>query len=155
MLAYDAGKNFVSREFKLHAKSIGVLTKSVPVEVHNSIGLVERYHGPLRRIYQIITIEAPDLSKDAALQMAFKALNDTVRLNGLIPTLLVFSAYLRMADDDAPSPTVIQRATALQKAMQEVRKLRAKQQINDALNTRNGPNISAVHDLPLNSKVLV
>jgi hypothetical protein len=86
---------------------------------------------------------------------AYEALNDTAGPNGLIPTLLVFGAYLRIADDDAPSLTVIQRATTLQKAMQEVRKLRAKQQINDALNTRNGPNISAVYDLLLNSKVLI
>jgi hypothetical protein len=107
MLAYDASKNFISKEFKLHAKSISILTKSVPIKAYNSIGLVERYYRPLRRIYYIITTEAPDLSKDAALQIAFKALNDTAGPNSLIPTLLIFSTYPRMTDDDALSPTVI------------------------------------------------
>jgi len=88
--------------------------------------MVERYYGPLRRIYYIITIELPDISKDIALQIAFKAINDSVGPNGLIPTLLVFGAYLRIVESDAPNPIVIQRAAALKKAMEEVKKLRAK-----------------------------
>jgi hypothetical protein len=39
--------------------------------------------------------------------------------------------------------------------MAEVVKLRAKQAINSALHHRNGPDTTLVHDLPLNSKVLV
>ena len=70
--------------------------------------MVERYHGPLRRIYHIITAELLDISKDMALQMAFKAINDSAGPDGLIPTLLVFGAYLRMVEFDAPNPTVTQ-----------------------------------------------
>ena len=39
--------------------------------------------------------------------------------------------------------------------MAEVQKLRAKRQVNDALYTRNGPNTLNIHELPLNSDVLV
>ncbi len=39
--------------------------------------------------------------------------------------------------------------------MGEVKKIRAERQVADALNTRNGPNTAAVHDLPLNAQVLV
>jgi len=39
--------------------------------------------------------------------MAFKAINDSAGLNGLISTLLVFGAYPRMVKSDAPNPTVI------------------------------------------------
>jgi len=39
--------------------------------------------------------------------MAFKAINDSVGPNGLIPTLLVFGAYLYMVESDVPNPTVI------------------------------------------------
>ena len=60
-----------------------------------------------------------------------------------------------MAESDALSPTVVQRAAALRKAIDEVKKLRANRQIRDALNTRNGPKVDAVHDLLLNSPVLV
>ena len=39
--------------------------------------------------------------------------------------------------------------------MAEIVKLWAKQTVNSALHRRNGPNTTLVHDLPLNSKVLV
>ena len=57
--------------------------------------------------------------------MAFKAFNNTASLNGLVPILLIFSAYPRMAELDAPSPTVIQRVNAVKKAMAEIYKLYA------------------------------
>jgi hypothetical protein len=155
IITHDAGKNFVSKEFKQYATIFGTATRSVPVEAHNSVGMVERYHGPLRRIYHIITAELPDISKDMALQMAFKAINDSAGPDGLIPTLLVFGAYPRMVESDAPNPTVAQRAAALKKAMEEVKKLRAERQVADALNMRNGPKTTAIHNLPLNSPVLV
>jgi hypothetical protein len=60
-----------------------------------------------------------------------------------------------MAELDAPSATVTQRAAALKKAMNEVQKIRAERQVATALNMRNGPNTTAVYGLPLNSPVLV
>ena len=39
--------------------------------------------------------------------------------------------------------------------MEEVKKIRAKHQVADALNIRNGPNTTTIYDLPLNSLVLV
>jgi hypothetical protein len=59
------------------------------------------------------------------LQIAFKAINDTAGPDGLVPTLLVFGAYPRMVESDAPSITVTQRAIVIKKAMVEVQKLRA------------------------------
>jgi hypothetical protein len=90
-----------------------------------------------------------------ALQMTFKAINDTAGLDGLVPILLVYGALPRMVEYDAPSLTVTQRSAALKKAMLEIQKLRAKRQVTDALNTRNGPSTTDIHDLTLNSDVLV
>jgi hypothetical protein len=87
--------------------------------------------------------------------MAFKALNNTTGPDGLVPTLLVFSAYLQMAKLDALSPLITQWANAIKKAIIEIRKLCAEQQVVDALNMRNGPRMDAVYNLPLNSLVLV
>ena len=79
----------------------------MPIEAHNLVEIVKRYYGPLRRIYHIIITELPDISKDIALQMAFKAINDFVGPNGLIPTLLVFGAYLCIIKSDVPNFIVI------------------------------------------------
>jgi hypothetical protein len=87
--------------------------------------------------------------------MAFKAINDSTGPNGLIPTLLVFRAYLYIVESDAPNPIVVKRAAALKKAMEEVKKLRAERQVVDALNMRNGPKTTIIYNLPLNSPVLV
>jgi len=78
----------------------------VLVEAYNLIRIVKRYHSPLWRVYQIITVEIPNINKDTALQMAFKAINNSIGPNGLVPTLLVFGAYPRITNLDAPSPIV-------------------------------------------------
>jgi hypothetical protein len=68
------------------------------------------------------------------LQMAFKALNNTIGPNGLVSTLLVFSVYPQMIKLDAPSPTVAQRANVVKKAIAEICKLHVEQQVANALN---------------------
>jgi hypothetical protein len=154
-LITDAGKQFTSKEFSQHAGTMGIKVKIVPVEAHNSVGIVERYHGPVRRAYLVISTEIQGISKDMALQMAFKAVNDTAGPDGLVPTLLVYGALPRMVEYDAPSPSVAQRSAALKKAMSEIQKLRAKRLVTEALSARNGPSTTDIHDLALNSDVLV
>ena len=60
------------------------------------MGIVERYYRLIRRAYSIIIAKIPSISKDMALQMAFKAINDIVGPNRLVPTLLVYSDYLQI-----------------------------------------------------------
>ena len=40
--------------------------------------------------------------------MAVKAINDTASPNGLVPTLLVYSAYLRISKLDPPAPSIME-----------------------------------------------
>jgi hypothetical protein len=134
---------------------MGTKVKIVPVEAHNSVGIVERYYGLVRRAYLIIVAEIKGISKEMALQMAFKALNDTAGISGIVPTLLVYGALPRLSEYDAPAPTVSQRSMALKKATAEIQKLRVKRQVEDALNARNGPSTNDIHELALNSDVLV
>jgi hypothetical protein len=57
----------MSKEFKQYAIILGTTTRSVPVEAHNSVRMVERYYGPLYCIYYIIIAELLDIDKDMAL----------------------------------------------------------------------------------------
>ncbi len=50
----------------------------MPVKAYNSIGIIKRYYRLIRCAYLIITAEIPDISKDMALQMAFKAINNII-----------------------------------------------------------------------------
>jgi hypothetical protein len=57
--------------------------------------------------------------------MAFKAINNSISPNSLIPTLLVFRAYLYIVKSNTPNPIIIKQVAALKKATEEVKKLRA------------------------------
>ena len=135
---------------------MAIKVKEVPVEAHNSIGKIERYHQPLRRVYEIIQEELQDkTSSEIVLQMAVKAVNDSAGPDGIVPTLLVFGAYPRMIQDSAPSPLVTQRAEAIHKTIKEIRRLHAERQVRDALAMRNGPNTKIILNLPIQSDVRV
>ena len=45
--------------------------------------------------------------------MAVKAINNTASPNGLVPTLLVYRAYLRISKLDPPTPSIIDQAAII------------------------------------------
>jgi hypothetical protein len=100
-------------------------------------------------------LQGSGTTKELNLQMTVKAVNDTAGPDGLVLTLLVFGAYPRISTLDPPAPTITQQATAVRKAMAEIAKIRAEKQVNNALNQRNGLSVEAIHNLPLNSDVLI
>jgi len=87
--------------------------------------------------------------------MAVKAVNDTTGPDGLVSILLIYRAYLRINNLDPSTPSIIDRAVIIRKAMAEIVKLRAKQTVNSALYHCNGLDTTLIHDLPLNSEVLI
>jgi hypothetical protein len=38
-----------------NARILAIEIEKVPIEAHNSIGKIERYHGPLKRAFEVIT----------------------------------------------------------------------------------------------------
>ena len=127
----------------------------MPVKAHNSVKIVKHYYGPLCCIYYIIITELLDIGKDIALQMAFKAINNSIGPNNLIPTLLIFKAYPYIVESNIPNSIVVKQAAALKKAIEEIKKLKTKRQITDTLNMRNRPKTTVIYDLLLNSPILV
>jgi hypothetical protein len=132
-----------------------IIVKIVSVEAHHSIEIMKRYHESLRRIYSIISAEISKLDSELALQMTFKIINDSIELNDLISTLLVFDVYSRMIEMNVSSSIITQRAIVMKKTMNEMRKFNAIRQMNDVLNIQNESFIILIHDLSLNSLVLI
>ena len=58
--------------------------------------------------------------------MAVKAINNIVSFNGLVPTLLVYRAYLKIGKLDPFTPSITKQAAAIWKAIAEIVKLWAK-----------------------------
>ncbi|KAK6218082.1 hypothetical protein QIS74_02513 [Colletotrichum tabaci] len=151
----DAGRNFVASEFRQEAEAMACGLKIIPVEAHHSIGKVERYHAMLRRAYNVIRRDCPEMTKESILQSALKAINDTAGPDGVVPTLLVFGAYPRLTHDSPPSPDIVQRAAAVRKASEAIKKLHATRKVNDALAARTGPDTSALKVAEIGSLVRV
>jgi hypothetical protein len=55
--------------------------------------------------------------------MAVKAVNDTASPDGLVPTLLVYGAYLRISNLDPPALSIMEQAAVIWKAIAEIVKL--------------------------------
>jgi hypothetical protein len=127
----------------------------VPVKAHNRISKVKQYHGLLQQAYKILSNKLLSANKKAILQMTIKAINNSARPDSIVPTLLVFGAYLCITRDSPPSPSITEQAEAIHKAMKEVRRLYAEQQVNNALAIKNRPNTKPVLTLPLQSDVQV
>ncbi len=134
---------------------MSIKVKIVSIKSHHSIEMIERYHDSLCRVYAIIVFEILDIDSNSILQMTFKALNDSIDLNDLVSILLVFDAYSRMIEMNVSFSTITQRSIAMRKAMKKVCKTITFRQINDALNMRNDSNTILIHDLLLNSLVLM
>ncbi|OHW99656.1 transposase [Colletotrichum incanum] len=88
----NAGRNFASDEFYCEAQAMAIDVKIVPVKAYYSIRKVKRSYVMVRRAYDIIRANCPAISKDAALQAALKAVNNTAGPDGIVLTLLVFGA---------------------------------------------------------------
>ena len=113
----------------------------------------------LKRIYKMIMKNLASIkikiSKKLNLQMIVKTINDIAKANGLVSTLLIFDAYSRMHHLDLSAPNITQRAAAITKAMKKMKKMIVEKQIRNALNIRNESIINHIHDLSLNSEVLI
>lgn len=133
-----------------------IQTKSFPVESAYSMTIVERYHAPIRRAFNIFCKEAPDIEQSDDLQMAVKAIDDSAGLDGLVPALSVFDALSWLGlSSDRPASSKFQRVLALWKAKSAMSEHFATRQGRDALRTRNGPNITEIHQAPTGYLVLV
>jgi hypothetical protein len=78
-----------------------------------------------------------------------KAVNDLVGPGNIVSTLLIFKAYPRIIIDSPSLPFITKQAKIIYKAIKEVRRLYAEQQVNNALVIRNKPNTKIILTLLL------
>lgn len=118
--------------------------------------IAERYYQPIRRAFNIIRVEAPDVDFDLAFEMIVKAINDSVGPNGIVPTLLNYGALLIPGlPHDQPTPFTFACAKALRKATSEMSKYFARRQVRDSVRTQNGPDVSDIHSVQIGGHALV
>jgi hypothetical protein len=152
----NAGKNFKSSEFVANAWILAIEIEKIPIKAHNSISKIKRYYGLLKRAFKVITADLGiSLAPEYVLQMAVKAVNDTAGHDNFVLIFLIFGTYPRLSPSSPPLPSLAIRANVVRKAMAEIRKLKARHQMTDALSQRNASFIAEVKQLPLQNKTRV
>ena len=139
VIRLDQESSFMSKEFEQLAHKNGIHLQVSGVQSHNAIGPGERYHAPLRRIFNRIYEDIPQIDRHLALQLAVKAMNDTVGPEGLVPTLLVFGTLPRFPPLSPTLPGHENRMKAMASARQEMADITAKLKIQLALRARVPP----------------
>ena len=74
--------------------------------------------------------------------MAVKAANDTAGPDRLVPTLLVYGAYLRVSNLDPLTPPITDQVAAIWKAMAEMVKLQVTKRVERIEDKENSTNES-------------
>ena len=87
--------------------------------------------------------------------MTFKIINNSIDFNELMFTLFVFDVYFCMIELNAFFSILTQRAAAMRKIINEIKRLIVSRQMSDVFNTRNEFSTIAIHDFSLNSSVLM
>ena len=114
----DEGSQFRNLFAELTALHEVNLEKS-GIQSHNSIGVGERYHKPLRDTFRKLKIGHPKMQRQLLLALAVKAMNDTLGPEGTVPSALVFGEFPRLRSFEGPivpRPALAERAEAAQEA---------------------------------------
>ena len=115
-----------------------MITIEIPCESHSSLGPGERYHAPLKRIYNKLKEEEPGLSNELTLSIAVNGMNMTANTEGLIPTLLVFGTVPKIAlgNIEHLTRTQKQRFTAMESARKQIERFVAQLRLKIATKLR-------------------
>jgi hypothetical protein len=111
--------------------------RTTGVESHSSLGVGERYHAPLRRIYRKLREENPGVQKEVLLQCTVFPMNFTLGPDGLVPMLLVYGQLPRVPSlASKPLLTVKQRFSLMATARAEYEQWVSQQRVATGLSKK-------------------
>ena len=137
----DEGSQF-RKTFAELATLHDVNLQKTPVESHNSLGIGERYHKPLRDTYRKLKVDYPSMQRQLLLALSVKAMNDTLGPEGTVPSALVFGEFpsLRSVSEPIiPRPTLAERAEAALRARRYMSQHLARAKVKRALHHKPPP----------------
>lgn len=116
-ISHDCGKNLPDAAFQTNVDILHIQTKSIPIESAKSMSIFENFHSFLRCSFNILCKLVSGIDKDTALKIALEAVGDSIVLNRLVSTLLIFDVLRRRSlSSSAPSPSALKCAMKLRKA---------------------------------------
>ena len=132
----DQGSVFTSKKWEELSSSHGIEVQLSGIESHNSIGVGERYHGPLRKIFSILRHDNPREDPEIILRYAVKGINDTMGENGIVPTTLVSGCSPSFPFLNSKLPKQRDRMRMLMVARREMATIIAERRITRAVSSK-------------------
>lgn len=108
-------------------------------ESHNSIGVSEKYHDPLRRVYSKTAEEHPTIEHPTILRLALKGFHATIGPSGLVSTLLLFGSLPSLPAVSSTLPKQHELMLALRSARDEMAQYATEQRIIRTLKSKLPP----------------
>lgn len=105
------------------------------------MGQSKSTHGPLRRIYRILSETHSNPSDNLKMLLVVKPLKDTARPKGLVPSLLLFGAIPSLGNGAANLTEQEERFRAVYTVRREAAKVIAEQRINISFRTNVPPSV--------------
>lgn len=126
-LRLEHESSFDSQLFCERSAEVGMRLRFSGVKSHKSLGVWEKYHDPLRRVFKKVKEDFPRMERETVLRLALKGCNDTQRPNGLVPTILVFDTITALPVPDTTSCKKKDRMAALKLAKEQMEMISAEQ----------------------------
>ena len=93
------------------------------------LGPGERYHEPLRRVFNKVRNDHPQMDRNLVLRLVLKACNDTLGSEEIVLSLLIFGCIPIFTTVNCSIPSQTKRMRAMQKAKKEMATIIAKLKI--------------------------
>ena len=77
IISYDQIPQLSPEYFHFVCCQNGIISKGTPTQSHNSLGLCERFHSIIKRVYNKLKKEYPNQNKHLRLLLAFNTVNNT------------------------------------------------------------------------------
>jgi hypothetical protein len=125
---------FVSAEWTRACEMAKIVLRRTGTEAHNALGAVEKRNDTLRRVYDKVSHDYPQIVDTLRLALSVQAANNTAGPDGLVPSFLVFSVSPRILK--APTkdfPKKQERFMAIKLAREEYSRFVARQRIQQGL----------------------
>lgn len=101
----DEGSRLQSPQWRAKVEVAGTKQRYSGVESHNSLGVGECYHAPLRHNFRRVRAVHPSIPMSQTLALSIWAMNQTAGPMGISPVLLVFGISPRMPVNPFGLPT--------------------------------------------------
>lgn len=144
-LRVDRGAQFTSTGWHEFSEDAGIKLIMSGVEQHNALGAGERYHAPLRIVYNKIRDQFKDADADFLLSCAVYALNNTMGPDGLVPITLAFGIEPN-TDPGKIKATNRERSKTQEEARKEMMRIVTEQKLKRAMRSKTPSTFDEVYE---------